>query len=275
MKRILDELKRRDLPYTVTELENGSVILYAMGYAPFLYQKNQFEIDAFYLASNTAYKLSSELAKLVDNAIPSPNLNYKAIAHSSGLGVRGKNDLIFTQKFGSLCTLGAIYVDGQKENITLTRPKILCDVCGKCVQKCPTCALSDGFCRPNCIRDQFDKGLNKDNISKLGKMVLGCNICSINCALNDITPILPPKDLSDFLVADNFFDLCIKGRREMALLGDYIGSNYVRPAKLLTFAVYMINNVTCDKEKWLRALYDYPDDRVKNAVRIMREIDKK
>ena len=271
MDRILQELNRRDLPYTITEHENGSVILFAMGYTPFLYQKNQFEIDAFYLASNKAYNLCKSLAGLVENATPSPNVNYKAIAEKSGLGVRGKNDLIFTQKFGSLCTLGAVFVDGVKTTEKLVSPEIPCNVCGKCVQKCPTCALKDGFCRPLCLRDQFDKGLDQKNIPLLSKSILGCNICSTICPKNKFEPVLPPRDFSDFLIADNFFDKAIKGRREMSLLGDYIGTNYVRPSKLLTFAVYSINNVECDRERWLEKLKDYPDERVRVAAQRMKD----
>ncbi|MBR7110358.1 MAG: hypothetical protein IKC83_00630 [Clostridia bacterium] len=275
MKRILNELERRDLPYTVTEMQNGSVITYAMGYAPFLYGDNQFEIDAFYLTSNKVYSLSKHLSTLSENATPSPNLNYKQIAQDTGLGTKGKNDLIFTEKFGSLCSLGAVYVEGQKENIFLDRPQIPCNVCGKCVQNCPSCALISGFDRPNCLRQQFDSGLNEQNLPVLGKMILGCNRCSVSCPQNKVEPILPPKDLSDFLVADNFFDACIKGRRAMSLLGELIGTNYVRPAKLLTFAVYCINNVVCDRDKWLRLLENYPDKRVQRAVSTMMNFDKK
>ncbi len=275
MKKILNELERRDLPYTVTETQNGSVITYAMGYAPFLYGENQFEIDAFYLTSNKVYALSKELSSLCENAIPSPNLNYKEIAERSGLGAKGKNDLLFTEKFGSFCSLGAICVEGQKENIFLNRPQIPCNVCGKCVRNCPTKALDCGFKRPNCLRQQFDSGLDESNLSVLNKMILGCNRCSFVCPQNKIEPIMPPKDLSDFLVADNFFDACIKGRHAMSLLGDLIGTNYVRPAKLLTFAVYCINNVVCDRDKWLRLLENYPDQRVQRAVSTMVNFDKK
>lgn len=275
MKRILSELERRDLPYTVTEMQNGSVITYAMGYAPFLYGDNQFEIDSFYLTSNKVYELSKHLSTLCENATPSPNFNYKQIARDSGLGTKGKNDLLFTEKFGSLCSLGAVYVEGQKENIFLNRPQIPCNVCGKCVQNCPTYALISGFDRPNCLRQQFDSGLNEQNLPVLGKMILGCNKCSVSCPQNKFEPILPPKDLSDFLVADNFFDTCIKGRRAMSMLGELIGTNYVRPAKLLTFAVYCINNVVCDRDKWLRLLENYPDKRVQRAVSTMMNFDKK
>ena len=274
MKRILDELERRDLPYTVTETNSGSVIMYAMGYAPFLYNENQFEIDGFYLTSNKVYSLSKELSTLCENAVASPNLNYKQIAQSSGLGTIGKNDLLFTQKFGSLCSLGSIYVEGQKERITLKSPEIQCNVCGKCVRNCPTNALCNGFDREKCLRQQFDSGMNENYARSLNKMLLGCNKCSVICPQNIVAPVLPPQDLSDFLVADNFFDLCIKGRKAMSLLGDYVGKNYVRPAKLLTFAVYCINNVVCNQEKWLSLLQEYPDERVQKAVKFVRKFDK-
>ena len=275
MKNILNELERRDLPYTVTETENGSVIVYAVGYAPFLYQDNQFEIDGFYLTSNKVYALSKELSKLSNCAVPSPNFNYKKVAERSGLGVIGKNDLLFTEKFGSLCSLGAIFVEGQKENIFLKSPQIPCNVCGKCVQNCPTKALTCGFERAKCLREQFDSGFDKESAFIKNKMILGCNRCSLVCPQNKVQAVLPPSDLSEFLIADNFFDACIKGRKAMSILSDYIGTNYVRPAKLLTFAVYFIDNVVCDKDKWLDLLENYPDERVKKAVAFIKGFDKK
>ncbi len=269
MREILDELTRRNLPYTVTARENGSVILYAMGYAPFLYRENEFEVDAFYLTSNEVYALSRELAKLSEKAVSSPLLNYKQIAERSGLGFRGENDLIFSPEFGSLTALGAIFVEGEsyQEHRKL---EISCKKCGVCVSKCPTGAIRGGFNRPSCIREQMDSGIKEETIPLLGKSVLGCNICSLNCPLNKVEFIRPPEDFARFLEGDNFFDKCIKGKREMKILGDYIGVNYVRPAKLLTLAVYSINNVECDRKRWLDALSDYPDERVRRAVSLMQ-----
>ena len=266
MQIILDELKRRDLPYTVTEVENGSVILYAMGYAPFLYHADEFEIDAFYLTSNKVYALSRELAELKEGAIASPHLNYKKLAEESGLGVRGKNDLIFSPEFGSLMALGAIFMEG--EGFTLKREiePLPCNACGKCQKACPTSALGGGFDRLLCIRDQMDNGIKDETMKILRKSVLGCNICSISCPQNKVDRIRPPEELVEILKGDNFFRLCLEGKKALKLLGEYIGTNYIRPAKLLTLAVYSINNVECDRKKWLKALSDYPDGRVRLAV---------
>lgn len=274
MQIILDELKRRDLPYTVTETEDGSVILYSMGYAPFLYYANEFEIDAFYLTSNRVHSLSRELAMLKDGAIPSPSLNYKKIAEESGLGVRGKNDLIFSPEFGSLMALGAIYVAGERMNLSRKIDPLPCETCGACVRACPNFVLNKGFDRPRCIRDQMDNGIKDETVELLNKSVLGCNICSMSCPFNDIKAIRPPKEFADMLVADNFFRLCLDGKKALKPLGEYIGVNYVRPARLLTLAVFSIKNVECDRKKWLNLLADYPDERVRRAVRIMQSFVK-
>lgn len=269
MQKILEELKSRDLPYTVTEIENGSVILYAMGYAPFLYHADEFEIDAFYLTSNRVYALSRELAMLKEGAIPSPYLNYKKLAEESGLGVRGKNDLIFSPEFGSLMSIGAVFIEG--EGLTLKREvdALPCVTCGKCVKACPTFALDGGFERKSCIRDQMDNGIKDETLKLLGKSILGCNICSINCPHNKAERVRPPEEFADIVKADNFFKLCLEGKRSLKTLGEYIGTNYIRPARFLTLAVLSINNVECDRRKWLNALADYPDERVRRVVNKM------
>lgn len=273
MKEILLELERRNLPYTVTSVNSGSVILYAMGYAPFLYEKDEFEIDAFYLASNEVYSLSKKLCEKFGGS-PSPNLNYKKIAEESGLGVRGKNDLIFTKEFGFCHALGAIYSQEKLEEVKKSPPSLICDKCGLCVQKCPTNALDGGFCRPSCIREQTDSGIKEETIKLLGKRIFGCNLCSLACPLNKVEFTRPPEELRAILKADNFFELCLKGKKVMQRLGDFIGVNYIRPAKLLSMAVYCSLNVECDRKKWLDSLSTYPDERVRLAVSRINEFVK-
>lgn len=264
MDKVLFELEKRGLPYVVESTGADSLVLFAVGYTPFLYHDDEFEIGAFYPASHTAYTLAKTLAG--DKFIPNPNENYKEIAERAGLGKRGANDLIFTPEFGSLCALGAIKIPNISYSFSREIPDLECENCGICKKTCPNNALNQGFNFSLCIRRQMDEGIEFGVEKLLGKSVLGCNKCSVFCPKNKKEKIRPPEIFQDTLKIDNFFEKALSGRRALSSLGDIIGHNMIRPAKMLTLATYSLQNLDEKYLIWLKELEKYPDERVKRAV---------
>ena len=223
------------------------------------------EIGAFYLASHSAYTLAKEMADGVE-IIANPMADYKKTAEKCGLGVRGANDLIFSPEFGSLMALGAVCVKGQRIEKTRDCEPLQCEKCGACKKLCPVSALDKGFSYSTCIRRQMDDGIESWAENKLSKSVLGCNFCSEFCIKNNQNRVRPPEILQNTLQIDNFFELALTGRKALEPLGELIGKNMIRPAKMLTLATYALQNLDKKYFVWLDKLREYPDERVKRAV---------
>lgn len=111
-------------------------------------------------------------------------INEVKAAVLSGLGVKGKNNLLINEKYGSFCFIGEIVTDYkiQTVNNIITN----CINCDKCINSCPTGFLSDknNKCL-SAITQQKAELLEKEkNIIKNNKTVWGCDICQDICPMN-------------------------------------------------------------------------------------------
>ena len=112
-------------------------------------------------------------------------INEVKAAVLSGLGVRGKNNLLINEKYGSFCFIGEIVTDYKiqivKNNITN------CIECDKCIKNCPTGFLSDKNKKCLSAITQQKKELTdyEQNLLKENKTVWGCDICQNVCPMNN------------------------------------------------------------------------------------------
>lgn len=126
---------------------------------------------------------NEEFAVFADN---SPVPEVRAACHA-GLGVRGENSLLITEKYGSYVFIGTIVTSAEiKTDENEIRS---CIKCGKCKKNCPSGAISDrGFQRTRCLSEITQKkGVLSEEEERLMKecgCVWGCDICQDVCPMN-------------------------------------------------------------------------------------------
>ncbi len=108
-------------------------------------------------------------------------------AQLAGLGEKGVNGLLLTENYGSWVFIGEIVTTLHLEP-SQNRASV-CGRCGKCVDACPTGALTfDGFDREKCLSyiSQQKKPLTPEQeaLIKSSGSVWGCDICQNVCPKN-------------------------------------------------------------------------------------------
>lgn len=125
----------------------------------------------------------NHFAVFADNS-PIPEIR---AACTAGLGVRGMNSLLITEKYGSYVFIGEIVTDliinsGKNEYKS-------CIGCKKCICACPSKAISEtDFDQKSCLSAITQKkGELSDEEKKLMKecgCIWGCDICQDVCPMN-------------------------------------------------------------------------------------------
>lgn len=125
----------------------------------------------------------NEFAVFADN---SPIPEVKA-ACAAGLGARGINTLLITEKYGSYVFIGEIVTDLETE-IIINEYKS-CIGCEKCIEACPAKAISkSGFNKKVCLSAVTQKkgelSHEEEKLMKECGCVWGCDICQDVCPMN-------------------------------------------------------------------------------------------
>lgn len=124
-----------------------------------------------------------EFSAFTDNS-PIPEVRAACLA---GLGVRGINSLLITEKYGSYVFIGEIVTnleldfEDNQENF--------CIKCGRCVTACPSSAIKENkFDREVCLSEITQKKgeLSEEEICLMKECgcVWGCDICQDICPMN-------------------------------------------------------------------------------------------
>jgi epoxyqueuosine reductase len=129
-----------------------------------------------------------EFACFADNS-PIPEVYASAAA---GLGVRGKNGLLITEKYGSFVFLGEIVTDlpvscGEKVSE--------CEDCGLCLGACPV-GLDKERCLSAVTQKKATLTEQEQNLIKQNGTVWGCDACQNACPHNSAAKI---TDIPEFL----------------------------------------------------------------------------
>ena len=146
-------------------------------------------------------KKLKNIGKWINNQIPdcqwkicvdtSPLLE-KAWAEESGIGWIGKNSNLINKNFGSWLTLGFLIVT---EELVPDKPsQSLCGKCDRCIEKCPTNAITEPFVIDSdlCIAyhtiENRNQTLPTEIVNNLNGWIAGCDICQDICPWNKYVP---------------------------------------------------------------------------------------
>ncbi len=124
-----------------------------------------------------------EFTAFADNS-PVPEVRAACMA---GLGVRGLNSLLITEKYGSYVFIGEIVTNLKLDPDGYAEKN--CIGCKKCIEACPSGALSEtGFEKSACLSEITQK---KGELSEKEKQLMtecgcvwGCDICQDVCPMN-------------------------------------------------------------------------------------------
>jgi len=236
------------------------IIVMIKAYQP--YDENHFTsdhiyVDSYYVAGNESYfnakKMTEEIQDLGYTAHFSPRISFRHSAFRAGFGKRGMNGLLVNDKYGSYMHIQCIMTDMPIEITNDVEDIETCRKCDLCVTSCKGAAL-DGTGRvemKNCIRHYMPaKRYVPEHIrSKVGSRFIGCTDCRESCPENSRIPnIEPPKDLLEACYIPTLIDKEHKDyKKNLKMLQDYLGTNEVRPQKLLKSVVIVAGNTKDSK----------------------------
>ena len=168
-------------------------------------QKTRFKIGKFGQGEDyhkVIYKKLKNIGKWINHEIPdckwkicvdtSPLLE-KAWAEEAGLGWIGKNSNLINKEYGSWLTLGFMILT--KDFTPDSSSQSLCGRCEKCIEKCPTNAITEPFVINSdlCIAYHTIENRNEsfpEHIEKnLNGWIAGCDICQDVCPWNKTVPL--------------------------------------------------------------------------------------
>lgn len=111
-------------------------------------------------------------------------IHERVAAMLSGIGYIGKNDFLIHPIFGSYIYLGTILITEKIEEDDVQYDS--CFDCTKCIDACPSNALTNGFDESKCISgiSQEKKPFDDLEISYFKTMIYGCDICQKVCPKN-------------------------------------------------------------------------------------------
>ena len=186
---------------------DGAKSILAVGYnylSDSSIKRSEFKIAKFG-QGNDYHKLINKKLKKVGNwistelpdckwkiCVDSSPLLEKAWAEESGLGWIGKNSNLINKENGSWISLGFMIFDTKFEADKPSKPQ--CGQCEKCIDKCPTKAITEPFVINSQLCIAYHTIENRDlnlpsNIEKnLNGWIAGCDICQDICPWNKSTP---------------------------------------------------------------------------------------
>lgn len=234
------------------------IIVLIKAYQPYeesCFTDDHIYVDSYYVAGNASYfnakKMTEEIEELGYTAHFSPRISYRHAAFRAGFGRRGMNGLLVNDKYGSYMHIQCIMTDMPLEITSDVAEHEIetCSKCDLCLTSCKGAALN-GTGRvelKNCIRHYMPaKRYVPECIrGKVGSRFIGCTDCREVCPENDkIAKADTPKDLLTACYIPALLDKTHKDyNNNLKVLQEYLGTNEVRPLKLMKSVVIVVGNI--------------------------------
>lgn len=112
---------------------------------------------------------------------------YPVLAYKAGIGAFGRHGLIITPEAGPRQRLAVVYTNIENLPFSNENPhrwiEEFCSKCGKCIKKCPSCAIHEKPIKTNGNHIEYiDNDLCVDYFSKN----YGCSVCIKECPFNQL-----------------------------------------------------------------------------------------
>ena len=161
------------IPYYTGKHENRNVSLYSVSLDYHLYIK---ELSARFEGDNEHY------FKFFADTSP---INERDAALKSGLGIKGKNGLLISEKYGSFVFIGTLLTDAvfDEEEYTFATEKKSCKNCGLCTKSCAYLRGESDTCLSELTQR---KNVTDEELETIRKhsLVWGCDTCQEVCPHN-------------------------------------------------------------------------------------------
>ena len=182
-------------------------------------------IGNFYLNQNIMNKAASKSSKIIEflklkgfNAdSPFAGFPQKIKALEAGIGIRGKNTLVMNKELGSWISLSTIITNAPLEPDAPLKGD--CGTCNRCVEACPTGALSTpytfqaGRCIIYCLC-HLKEEIPVDMREKIGVRAANCTVCSDVCPYNKNLEVNERDKLPDEMIYPELIPLMNIGEDE-------------------------------------------------------------
>lgn len=145
-----------------------------------------YHIKLNVIANDLVSKLSEVIHFNYKIQVDSGPLIERAFAIKAGLGFKGKNGCVISPVLGSFFNIALIVTDIYFEK-TMHNFILTCNLCNKCVNVCPTQALScNSYDYKKCISyiTQNKGDLTEEEKSWMSASIYGCDICQSVCPHN-------------------------------------------------------------------------------------------
>lgn len=115
----------------------------------------------------------------------------------SGLGVKGKNNLLINKKYGSFCFIGEIVTDYKLQIVNNLNTE--CINCGRCLDVCPTGFLKDKNkkCLSQITQQKAELNNEEKALIREKGVIWGCDICQDICPMNKNSSLTNIKEFID------------------------------------------------------------------------------
>lgn len=224
-----------------------TTILLLKAYAPYRETPGEATISAYYPASHAAYKGAAAIAACLRaegyQAVSNAQIAIKPFLVQAGIGCAGRNSLVSVEGLGSRFHAQVILTDAEMETAVVL-PKAdarLCAGCQKCVDSCPTGAISlEGRVDiDRCLRARGEGEVVPEALRGLyGNRLLGCEICQDVCPRNARGgETQMPPEIRESLNLKRLL------RGELANLSEIIGKNYARKTRIRMKAAMIAGNL--------------------------------
>ena len=215
-----------------------SLTLILSGYKPYLPTTEGVTLSAFYVASNA---LNARYGK------QALSLPLKSLIAGYGIGTYTRCGLTATSDFGTRFACEVIASDDEPDESyewDEYRPiNALCGSCGACVRACPVNAMdmNGRVDVEKCLRAQAqynDVPFPDESRELIGASIWGCDICMDACPLNGGAVLeRMPDELESALNLRRLLTGDVKP------LGEWIGTNYARKARMASRAAMVAANL--------------------------------